>query len=362
MFDVTRMTAALDRAALHPEAWPLALEACRSQLDAKFFGVIRVYQDDADLLGSPELTEAHLEAYRAGAWYHRDPRAAALTQLAPGRIVTDADLVSPTTRANEDFYRDFAAREDVPHMAGWRDGGADGQSLFVGVLFGAAHGPLRAEERSILKALQERMRSAFALSHAVTRAHDRGALDGLALIDTPAIGLDEDGRVTDATSAGEEILRDYFNCEPDGRLTARVPDAAAAISRLVAALPLRIVPDGALSSFHLSAKDGRRAIVTPLIVRGAARDFFQRTRVILVVRDMNRTRRPSTSILRALYGLTPTEIAVATHIAAGEAPAQIAAQRNVSTATIRTILRNVFRKAGVNRQSELAALLAQLGC
>jgi DNA-binding CsgD family transcriptional regulator len=58
------------------------------------------------------------------------------------------------------------------------------------------------------------------------------------------------------------------------------------------------------------------------------------------------------------YGLTPTEVRLATHIAAGGSVADYAALHKVSEGTVRTHLKAVFAKTGVHRQADLVRLLA----
>ena len=60
--------------------------------------------------------------------------------------------------------------------------------------------------------------------------------------------------------------------------------------------------------------------------------------------------------LAARFGLTPKETQVALHLAGGGSIADYAALHGVSEQTVRTQLKAVFAKTGVNRQSALAVL------
>jgi DNA-binding CsgD family transcriptional regulator/quercetin dioxygenase-like cupin family protein len=70
---------------------------------------------------------------------------------------------------------------------------------------------------------------------------------------------------------------------------------------------------------------------------------------------------PTTSVLQQLFRLTPTEALIAVATCEGQAPAAIAASRQRSVTTIRTLLSRVFSKCGVERQAELVRLLAGIG-
>lgn len=62
----------------------------------------------------------------------------------------------------------------------------------------------------------------------------------------------------------------------------------------------------------------------------------------------------------ALYGLSPSEAAIAAQLAAGRSPAAIAHERRVSLGTVRTQVRRIYEKVGVTSQLELAARLPRL--
>lgn len=359
MINTAQLSATLNTAAFHPQDWPEALDMCRIALGATLVGVIRLYDDGGDLMGPPERTQAHLDAYHGGGWCAHDPRAAALTGLKPGRIYTDACLLPESTRVSSDFYRDFALRQDVPHVACWRaETDASNEALFFSVMFGAAHGPLQPQERAALEVLKEQAAGALALSRAIQITQEQGALNGLEMLDAPAIGLDQRGRVVDATPSGWRLLEKCFELDAEGRLKSTAPETALGLEHLRALLARRAAEPAA--SFRAYTSDAGRVVCTPILTSGIGLDMFCRTRAILLLRDLGDSRSPQAGVLRDVFDLTPTESIIATRIAAGEAPMQIAAERGVTTATVRTILRNVFRKTGVNRQSELTALLARL--
>lgn len=64
--------------------------------------------------------------------------------------------------------------------------------------------------------------------------------------------------------------------------------------------------------------------------------------------------------LMQMYGLTQTEARLAAHLADGGSVAGYAKLFEVSVGTVRSQLKSVFAKTGVNRQSALAALVPRL--
>jgi DNA-binding CsgD family transcriptional regulator len=64
-----------------------------------------------------------------------------------------------------------------------------------------------------------------------------------------------------------------------------------------------------------------------------------------------------TKRLNEVFGLTPSEAAVALLIGNGRSPADIAGERQVSVDTVRSQLKAVSAKLGCSRQAEIAAVV-----
>ena len=82
---------------------------------------------------------------------------------------------------------------------------------------------------------------------------------------------------------------------------------------------------------------------------------------LLLFWDLHTTLVPPASMLQQMFGLTPTEALIAVATCEGRAPAAIAASRQRSVTTIRTLLGRVFSKCYVERQAELVRLVASIG-
>jgi DNA-binding CsgD family transcriptional regulator len=64
--------------------------------------------------------------------------------------------------------------------------------------------------------------------------------------------------------------------------------------------------------------------------------------------------------LRSLYNLSPGEATLALALAEGSTPADVAEERGVSLATVRTQIKNIAAKLGCNRQSDIVARVKSL--
>ncbi len=355
--ELSALQTSVRKAAFDPAHWPTALEEIREGLGARLVAVIRTLPDGIELLGPPELADVHNERYAAGAWYGRDPRAAQLPNLTPGRIYLDADVLAPDVIARDDFYRDFAASEDVPHAAFWTVKDGLGEYAFS-ALFSREHGPARADELQVLAAMQHQVTNAIVLSSNLHLARDHGVLGGLAAVGVAAVALGRNGEVVEATPAGQIWLNACFQMRGK-RLTVADSDAAAKLDALIKTFsnPRAKVQ---VDAFNIPSPGRRGLLCIPTPNIGAGLDIFRDVAGVLVLRDLDAPLAARPNLLHSLYGLTPAEIEVANRIAEGASPEIISLARGVAITTTRAMLRSVFEKTGVARQSELAALVAHL--
>lgn len=89
-------------------------------------------------------------------------------------------------------------------------------------------------------------------------------------------------------------------------------------------------------------------------------DWPCETGVVVFLTDRNHSSDASAEILRTAFGLTPAEVRLASMLAKGLSPTEVADELTVSLNTIRTQLKAIFAKTNTSRQSQLATLLARL--
>jgi DNA-binding CsgD family transcriptional regulator len=81
---------------------------------------------------------------------------------------------------------------------------------------------------------------------------------------------------------------------------------------------------------------------------------------ILILVDIGTSLQPRPRTLRRMFGLTTAEMKLASALALGFAPTDLARERHVSRATVRSQLASIFAKTQTRRQAELVALLARV--
>ena len=144
---------------------------------------------------------------------------------------------------------------------------------------------------------------------------------------------------------------------PEDRLALTDATATALLRQAVA----RIREPAATSvrSFPAMGATMSEPVVVHLVpTTGRASDLFGGGFGLLVITAVVAPDAPDAALIRGLFDLTPAEARVASGITEGLSVNQIASRNNVASETVRAQIKAVFAKLGVNRQSQVAALLA----
>jgi DNA-binding CsgD family transcriptional regulator len=88
--------------------------------------------------------------------------------------------------------------------------------------------------------------------------------------------------------------------------------------------------------------------------------FLTSTRAIVLAIESKASEPPDPTIVRDILGLTLGEARIAAIVGSGIQPREAANRLGISEETARNVLKRVFAKVGVSRQSELVALLTKL--
>ena len=94
-----------------------------------------------------------------------------------------------------------------------------------------------------------------------------------------------------------------------------------------------------------------------LPIRGAGRDVFGNASFLVYVTTLSSRVALPTSILQALFDLTPAESRIAAAIGSGSSVAAAALRHRVDRNTVRAHLKAVFAKTGARRQADLVGLV-----
>jgi len=197
-------------------------------------------------------------------------------------------------------------------------------------------------EAAVGRAMLDRLNAAVLLVDHERGVHERNAAADALMRRTPAIGTDATRRLRCADSAADAELGLALKSL---RLGAHPGDAGLMADRCVLPVP--------------AAGQLRPLIVSLLALRpeSTLAAFGSRALAMVVVHDANQAASLDPFALAAAFDLTPAESRVAARMADGRSPQEIAALHRVSLHTVQSQIRALFSKVGVERATELVAVL-----
>lgn len=353
-------------AATDPELWPSALKAIADCTDD--VGTVLMWKRDDGGFGtivSPALEAAQTD-YAAKWWQHdiRAFRGVEYSYLALLDGATDRDVVTEEETRTHPIYTDFLR----PNGLGWFAAASVAPDPRIYAVISVQRRfdkpPFSDDEVRLVSVLGRHVEQSLRLSMRLIDAElSRDELaDALSTMAIGVFGLDSLGRITTINQVGHALL-DRGLAIVDRRL---LPQYRTNRPEFDSAL------EGALDDTRSSTPKpvilGNREGGDPLVLYflpvsggGAFADtVLAKTRVIVLVVKVGRSDPVDPTILRDLMGLTLNEARVAALVGCGLAPRTVADRLGITEETTRTVLKRVFAKTGVSRQSELVALLAGL--
>jgi DNA-binding CsgD family transcriptional regulator len=342
-------------AATVPEKWVGVLEEMTALTEGAFSSLVTFDGQVLRWTGTPAALEM-IEAYMPLQANLPNPRLLRGTGLQDQGFLTDLDLFTPEEMANDPFYRDFLPA----YGGGWGLGCflrcPTGEMLVMSAERPVSRGPFEPKFVKHMERLRPHYSRAAMIASRFKLERAVAMTDAFAMLDLPAAVLKHGGRLHAANGQFQEMIPAIFQDRLGGLHAVDTPGDALLQSALTwteGTPPVLSVP--------LAAVGDRSPLVVHLLpVRGVAHDIFPGTATVMVVTAVVPSRVPDAELLQGLFDLTPAEARVARRIASGSVIKEIAAELRLSPATIRNQLRSVLAKTGLNRQVELAGLLAGL--
>ncbi|MEO6269256.1 MAG: LuxR C-terminal-related transcriptional regulator [Lautropia sp.] len=308
---------------------------------------------------NPDLAE-RLYAEHFGAI---DPRRQHALKMPVGRWFGCHSICDERFVAGSEFYQDyFIPVCEGRYMCGTRLADQHGMNAMLAIGRAVGKKPFDPISLALLDGLSPHLSRAAKLHLKISRlqgevAARQEALNRLAL---PILISGLDGRIRFANQAAESFLE--YAAGPFkfqfGRLFARgLSDSARLTKAIDSAVQYSV---GGAFVLGKSTPDPVLCTVVPLSARSALASEWQSPLAAVFLSRPHVDGRIDKAILREMYGLTPAESRLAVELAAGLSLEACAERFCVSLRTVRTQLRAVFQKVGVNRQAELTAMLQSL--
>ena len=110
---------------------------------------------------------------------------------------------------------------------------------------------------------------------------------------------------------------------------------------------------GSFAASNLDSSDP--VIIHAIPVEGQARDLFGAALTLLAVTRPGAARTPDPMLIQGLFDLTAAEARVAAGLIEGRSVSDLASQNGVGVETVRTQVKSILAKTGVQRQAEFVA-------
>ena len=352
-------------AATDPDLWPEALDAiARCTGDV---GTVLMWKRDDGSFGtivSPAL-EAAQAAYVAD-WWQQDIRAFRGVERGYLELIdgaTDRTVVSDEEMRSHPIYTDFL----IPHGLGWfaAASASPDPSLYAVISVQRCHTnpPYSDDEVRLVAMLARHVEQSLRLSMRLVDAEvTRGGLiEALSKMTIGVFGLDFSGRLTLSNEAAQALLGRELLVQDD-RLVPKSVGERAEFARIIRTLLDDPTAEPPKPRILHSTSGGEPVVIRFLPTAGAARgsDLLARTTLLVLALEVGRHEPIDPTIIRDLMGLTLAEARVAALIGSGLSPRLAAGRLGITEETTRTVLKRVFAKTGISRQSELVALLVGL--
>jgi DNA-binding CsgD family transcriptional regulator len=212
-----------------------------------------------------------------------------------------------------------------------------------------------AEDVGRLNALRPHLARASVLTTRWREERLRSATQALELLGLPAAVLDPGGRVL-AANGLIEAMTGHIVWGAWGRMALADLAADAILAKAVARTGAQMTDATGTGSFVSGNRDGSDPVVFHAIpVEGQARDLFGSALTLVAVTRPGAARTPDPMLIQGLFDLTAAEARVAAGLIDGRSIGEMAGQNGVGVETVRTQVKSILGKTGVQRQAEFIA-------
>ncbi|HEY0628267.1 MAG TPA: helix-turn-helix transcriptional regulator [Sphingomicrobium sp.] len=300
--------------------------------------------------------------------YDRDliakcPRVAAGIAYPDAPYICDHMILTEAEMDRDPVY-DWHSRHGLRYFVGSVLGETPRHRLMWSLQRTPAQGHVGAEDIRRFELLKPHVRRALTLAEQVgtLRSFQRFSSAVLDCLPNALFALGADGCLLFANAAARLLLERGDGIQlADGRLRARSTADQARLDRLIRQA-LAPAADAVHSWALVSRADGGlpyATFVSPLNVQEDEL-LAAAAKVLVVVHDVGRRVQPQAEIVRSVFGLTEAEARLACALVGGHSIESAAALLRIKPSTVRSHLKSVFRKVGVNRQQDLVQLVAKL--
>jgi DNA-binding CsgD family transcriptional regulator len=357
-FDDESLIDAIYEAGAVPELWPNVLESFSQRLDGSGGILFASNGPSVKWIASGLMRESFDKFVREG-WYKINPRLPRFAALNYNGFLSDLDVFTIEEMDREPVYTEFFRKNHTGWVVGTQVESPGGDAIVFSFERQYEKGPYDKAISARLDPLRPHLARAALFSWRIGLERAQAMAQALETVGLPAAILRGQGRLFAANDLMQRLMPQVVR-DTARRVTLVDAAADALLEDALARISERGLATGAaVSSLAIRAAEDREAMIAHVLpVRGSAHDVFATADAILLVTPVRIANAIDSSLLKALFDLTPAESRIAQGIAMGETLEAVARRYGISPGTARSQLKSVMTKTGVGRQTELALLLS----
>lgn len=333
-------------AAVVPDLWPESCDLISKDIGAYSTALITLAPG-----APPRWTASHCVAeqmvmYEKSGLAEKNTRPVKGLEHGPNTFMRDIDLFSLEELEIDPIRVELLKPIDLA----WEMGAAfvePSGSIFVfSQLMKTEDGPFSPEAVTRMNRLKPDLARAAFLATRLGLKQAHSVTESLSLIGLAGAVIGDNGKII-AVNDQLKALSERIGCKANDHLLIKDPHV-----RFGASAPVQSIPVA-------SHNDNPALIVQLIPIRRSARDVFSRSCALAIVTPVGEVGPPDLRVICGLFDLTRTKAIIAQKITSGLSIDAIAAELKIARETIRSHVKSVFRKTGVNRQVQLALLPAR---
>jgi DNA-binding CsgD family transcriptional regulator len=264
---------------------------------------------------------------------------------------------------HNEFYQDFLLAYNARYrMTGRVNEDSDQYSLF-GVLRAVGQQPFGVLEQQAAQRFSGHLQRALRLQKHTQILHTKAEL-GARAIDALALAMlivDGAGVILHLNGAAEYLLNNRvcgLTCKA-GQLFTDHPADKNKLRHIIVEATCYPATGGTMFLNGTESFEPHHMFVTPLPAASPFAQDWQIPLALILVMKAGKVLSPL-DLLGKLYDLSPAELRVASALLSGISTDEYGQQTGVSSNTVRTQLKSMFKKTGTRRQAELVAVLSRV--
>ena len=354
--------------ALDPSLWKEAMLLCSRQVNgiaAHIMSVDKTKKKPVFLVaaGDGELPDMENQSQYINYYVKIDPRMSVMEKASQNEWRFCSTYMDQQFVNHNEFYQDFLIPSGGRYAMGmWIDDCAESKTV-LGLHRSLSQPAFSEPEKQIADRFIGHIQRALRLQRHTKTLNEKAEL-GARAIDSFSLSMiivDSKAFVLHLNSEAKALIDAKQNGIhiKNNRLSADSPKENHKLNDLITQATSYPAIGGAMFFNCSNNPQTQQVFVTPLPASSPYAQDWQTPLALVLMMKPNQPC-PSLQFLGKLYNFSPAEIKVCASLMQGKSPEEYALEAGVSVHTVRTQIKNLFRKTETNRQSELVALLCKI--